>query len=1058
MIQPTPLQIPFSGGLREDIDSRLVEPPDFTTLKNITFLRNGSKRRRHGYRQVANNALSINLQNVTLPSAIATGNFKRLSQANSELLCHDGDYLYSLTASYAPSAVWTRVDRACPCSVYREPISGYSFNITTMDVAKGTPTSSPGSGYLITVYTALNSSASYGVFVTVKDIDTGNCLYRDYILSASAGATHVGARVAANGRYVMVCYQRNGTGNIYARSLDLDNPSAWSAETSMVVAAGTNGTFDLCAVDGAVNRFALVYQSTIAGSRLGTLVLAHGTPPTAITTTNQAEAITGQTAFAIASTLHPATGNPALYISYAQPDGGGNTDIRVFGVESDLATVFRTAVTASSFVTPGTAPNRMGVTVDDNGVMQIVLGIQATLSGTSPANTDIQIYWQSYTTQTNTAGQQFNQRSYELGSKPFTFNGRTYVQVYRHSTSTFALLGTGAGTFRHYQGTYYLADLTTDADNAASATKQLRPVARYAVNVANNDTVLRSTVVNNCPLVTTGKHVGLAAISGIDLNNSNVWQCNFDFNSSNNVGKGVQIGPLTYLSGGLPMVYDGRKLFEVGFNNYPELVTIAAGGAGSLTATQTYKWKITFEAMDASGHLHRSTPAEVNLTIGGANGSADIVVPYNHLSTFTEPTSDISTPYAKVVFYRTTGNGVLFFERQKTDMNLPGSASLAFNDATADSILSTKPYIYTTGELENVPPPAFYDILAYKNRIFGIDDTRRAIWYSKKYVPGIAPGFHDTFQIPITETGGLLTCLAAMDDKLVVFATNKIYFITGDGPTPNGANTSFGEPNAILSDVGCSEPRSVVTGPDGVYFQGTGGGIYLLDRGLNVKYIGKPVEQTAASYPVVKGAYMDSAESIMVFECSSSETSANGVALVYNYELGTWCTHERTESGNATAAVQSAINLNGTPYLMFTDGKLFKADRSWYFDEAVAIPVDLISAWIKPAGLQGFGRVSKLGVLMERFTDDHSLVVQIANDWSSTYHDSFTFSAATLTALSNREIQITPTRQECSAFRVRLTLPNDGSASTRQGCAFTSMYAEVGAEIGPNRLVPTAQA
>lgn len=55
----------------------------------------------------------------------------------------------------------------------------------------------------------------------------------------------------------------------------------------------------------------------------------------------------------------------------------------------------------------------------------------------------------------------------------------------------------------------------------------------------------------------------------------------------------------------------------------------------------------------------------------------------------------------------------------------------------------------------------------------------------------------------------------------------------GNGPDATGANSDYGDPTLITSDVGCINDNSVVIMPQGLMFQ-SAKGIYLLDQSLKL--------------------------------------------------------------------------------------------------------------------------------------------------------------------------------------------------------------------------------
>ena len=80
-----------------------------------------------------------------------------------------------------------------------------------------------------------------------------------------------------------------------------------------------------------------------------------------------------------------------------------------------------------------------------------------------------------------------------------------------------------------------------------------------------------------------------------------------------------------------------------------------------------------------------------------------------------------------------------------------------------------------------------------------------------------------------------------MDDKLIIFKNNSIYFMAGDGPNNLGQQDTFSQPQLISSDVGCENKNSIVLSPQGLFFK-SNKGIFRLSRSLGLSYIGAPIE------------------------------------------------------------------------------------------------------------------------------------------------------------------------------------------------------------------------
>jgi hypothetical protein len=82
-------------------------------------------------------------------------------------------------------------------------------------------------------------------------------------------------------------------------------------------------------------------------------------------------------------------------------------------------------------------------------------------------------------------------------------------------------------------------------------------------------------------------------------------------------------------------------------------------------------------------------------------------------------------------------------------------------------------------------------------------ENPKKLIYSKKRVPLSPVDFVDVFSIVLNKATRI-TALSEFDQKLIIFEPNKIFYITGDGPTASGAQNSFSDPQAVTGDVGCA--------------------------------------------------------------------------------------------------------------------------------------------------------------------------------------------------------------------------------------------------------------
>lgn len=297
---------------------------------------------------------------------------------------------------------------------------------------------------------------------------------------------------------------------------------------------------------------------------------------------------------------------------------------------------------------------------------------------------------------------------------------------------------------------------------------------------------------------------------------------------------------------------------------------------------------------------------------------------------------------------------------------------VSFTDSHSDAQIVGNEIIYTTGGvIENIGAPSFSSIALFKDRLFGIDsEDSNLLWYSKQVVEATPVEMSDLFTVFCSPTDGAqsptgpIRCVSGMDDKLIIFKDNAIYYITGNGPDNTGTNNDFSGPIFITSTVGCNNQQSIVFIPQGLMFQSSNG-IWLLGRDLNTQYIGKDVENYN-SYDVLSAVNIPGTTQVR-FNLS------NGTVLMYDYFFGQWGTFA------GIPAVSSTI-FEGAHTFINSSGSCFQENPGSYLDGSNPVLMSFTTSWIKLAGVQGYQRAYWLNLLGD-YISPHKLSVSIAYDY-----------------------------------------------------------------------------
>ena len=459
----------------------------------------------------------------------------------------------------------------------------------------------------------------------------------------------------------------------------------------------------------------------------------------------------------------------------------------------------------------------------------------------------------------------------------------------------------------------------------------------------------------------------------------------------------------TALSGGMTRLFDGAVMLEplLGPPHVKTADATTASSGGSI-GSGTYQYVFVWEYVDNQGRRHQSGPSPA-ISVTHASGSANKVTfaipPLRHVQ------RGDGTVYrqAYAVGYRTAaGPGSIFYRCSATsgwaDNDMDSAAALSWVDVTSDATLTTQDVLYySQGEVIHEPLPASQHVVEFGGRLCGISsEDRNVIWYTAPLEDGRGPAYSSAFQLRI-DGHGEMVALASMDGKLYAFTRTAIILAAyGDGPDKTGGGAPFPEPSLLTTEAGCTDPRSVVLGPDGIYFAGWGDGgtqLYCWRRGdSGLERIGDGVRDELDDMPYVTSAVHVSKASELRFTVNNEAFSTSAV-LVYAYTAnrddgarGVWFVHNGDGSGYESAALWNGRYVYAAATSDYVEDTSTQTTRT-----AVLETGDL---W--PAGLHGHTRVKATTVFGQTGPAVQNVDVLVAksNDHGYTYGDSKTFTTS----------------------------------------------------------------
>jgi hypothetical protein len=409
--------------------------------------------------------------------------------------------------------------------------------------------------------------------------------------------------------------------------------------------------------------------------------------------------------------------------------------------------------------------------------------------------------------------------------------------------------------------------------------------------------------------------------------------------------------------------------------------------ADTTTGSNVLKDISSFNGLQVGQLLYSPTHLPSGTYITAINVTT-ITVSQNALSTtnnatitpyaVTKTTIDIPTlrltykPSVKICLYRTSAAQPVF-HLTATVLNSKTVDYISTTDVLSDAMIANTVILYTNSAVENTAGPPAGPMTIWDNRLWVIDtEEPNNVWYSKAVIDGTPVEVTDLFTFYITPTNAAqgptspLRGLSAMDDKIIFFKSDAMYYVNGTGPDNLGNNSQYSQPVLITGTVGSSLPNSIAPIPEGLVFQ-SDKGIWLLQRNLGTVYLGAPVEEFTT------GAQAVSAQ-IIPGTNQARFVMNSGIILMYDYFFQQW------GSFTGLDAIDS-VNYQGLQTLLMSDARVMRELPNSYKDGSNPVLMKLRTAWFALGGIQGFQRAYFVFIL-GRYISPHKLVVNVAYDFN----------------------------------------------------------------------------
>lgn len=911
-----PLNIDFSQGLDLKTDPLQISFGKFLELSNTIFNKAKRLEKRNGFAELAQ-----------LPDT----SYNFLTTFNENLLAI-GPHLsaYSISAN-----TWVNKGSIIQNELAVNSLVRSSTNQTYADMAISD------NGLVCTVFTdqiPSGGSAVPSYKYVISDLETGQNIIAPSVITPSSGTVTGSPKVFFLGKYFVIVFTNVITATPHLQYITVSSISPTTVSANVDISAQYTPATTV-AFDGMVsnNNLYLAWNGSDGGGAIRMTKISSTLVQSATVV------FAGRVATIMSVTVDSSASTAVIWASFY--DSGTSTGYTL-AVNQNLSTV----LAPTQWIATGTVRNVTSTAT--NSVNTIVYELAATYSYDGAIATNRTLY--RTCTQAGILGTATSsKRGVGLASKSFMIGSTIYYLAVYNSTN---------------QSSYFLLNLTGSVVGKLAYSN----AKGYLITGLPNSTVSGDMVsfpyVLKTTLIPVNKTQG-ASVSAEVYAQTGVNMASFDFNADIKT-IAAEIGANLHLTGGLLWAYDGYAPVEQGFNLWPDYVEVTTSTTGGLLIAQQYYYVALYEWTDNQGNIFRSAPSiPVTITTTGTTSSNTIFVPTLRL------TYKTANP-VKIVIYRWSTAQQTYYQVTSTSVPLLNDTavdSVSYVDILADTAIVGNSILYTTGGVvENIGPPAAIDVTLFKSRLFLIDaEDRNLLWYSKQVIEGTPVEMSDLFTrfiAPTTgsqgSTGGL-TCSAPLDDKLILFKNNAIYYMVGNGPDITGANDDFSEPVFITSTVGCTNKNSIVFIPAGLMFQ-SDKGIWLLGRDLSTKYIGAPVEDFN-QYTVESALNIPETNQVRF-------TLSNGVTLMYDYFFDQWGTF------TGIPAISSTL-YEGLHTFIDSFGRCFQETPGVYLDGSRPVLISFRTGWLNVAGLQGFERLYFM-YLLGQYLSPHRLNVSVAYDYN----------------------------------------------------------------------------
>ena len=493
----------------------------------------------------------------------------------------------------------------------------------------------------------------------------------------------------------------------------------------------------------------------------------------------------------------------------------------------------------------------------------------------------------------------------------------------------------------------------------------------------------------------------------------------------------------------------------------PSLVSesVAPDGQLALTPNGVYVYSVTFEATVNGRRIYSPPSPSLVVHLSSTNNvvtlGGTVAFPLNSLG---EPIVDTFGPLVRDVainVYRTAFvNGQPTTVRYKCTSDLdpnalaplsaanasgfafPDSFTWQYTDSNADADIAANETLYTDRSyLARYPaPPFFSGVGNWNDRSWVIADDA-AVWMSGPLSDGDATWFSPAFRFAFSADDRPLA-LAPMDNYMLVFCERSVWYIpAAQLPDATGRNGALPDPVRLPFPNG-SRNGWARTVRDGVAYDSTAGGVWLITRALQNVWLSQPVVDTLTSDVV--GLAVDKHQRLAVLQSDSSGYQLH----VFDSAPNAWYQWRLPTAGLLLATIDGEFAYQDDSRVVAIAPGAAADDIN---GATAAIAPDVLIASLQPGNVRGLKRVWEMQ-LVGTYLGPHSLTIDLSYPGDDA--DADTFGPFAADPAHPYVYAFNPSQEEASSYAIRVRASFPGVDPPGRSFALELLSLQVGMDVG----------